>query len=66
MVRAYLMGLTKDNLINGKIFNAGYDNQKVIELNIVKTNVNKNTEIIQTSSNDNRSYHISSEKIKES
>ncbi len=66
MVRAYLMGLTKEsNLINGKIFNAGYDNQKVIELaDIVKTNVNKNTEIIQTSSNDNRSYHISSEKIK--
>ena len=66
MIRAYLMGLSKEsNLINGKIFNAGYDNQKVIDLaNIVKINVNKETEIIQTSTNDNRSYHISSKKIK--
>ena len=66
MIRVYLAGLTKDSsLINGKIFNAGYDNQKVIELaNIVKDNINEKIEIIQTSTNDNRSYHISSSKIK--
>ena len=66
MIEIYLMGLNKDNsLINGKIFNAGYDNQKVIDLaHIVKKNVNPQIEIIRTVSNDNRSYHISSEKIK--
>jgi len=66
MVRIYLMALKKDSSeINGKIFNAGYDNHKVIDLaKIVKENVNQNTEIIQTASNDNRSYHISSDKIK--
>ena len=33
MVRAYLIALEKESsLINGKIFNVGYDNQKVIEL----------------------------------
>jgi len=66
MIEIYLMGLKKDSSsINGKIFNAGYDNQKVIDLaNIVKKNVDTETEIIQTKSDDNRSYHISSEKIK--
>ena len=66
MLDIYLLGLSKESsLINGKIFNAGYDNQKVIELaNIVRENVGKKTEIIQTETNDNRSYHISSEKIK--
>lgn len=66
MIEIYLMGLKKDSSsINGKIFNAGYDNQKVIDLaNIVKKNVDTETKIIQTKSDDNRSYHISSEKIK--
>ena len=66
MLDIYLLGLSKkSSLINGKIFNAGYDNHKVIELaNIVKENVGKKTEIIQTETNDNRSYHISSEKKK--
>ena len=66
MVRAYLTTLEKESaLINGKIFNVGYDNQKVIELaNIVKKNINNDIEIIKTKTNDNRSYHISSDKIK--
>ena len=44
MLDIYLLGLSKkSSLINGKIFNAGYDNHKVIELaNIVKENVGKN------------------------
>tara|TARA_S200000501_G_C20804752_1_gene735628 strand:+ start:10 stop:993 length:984 start_codon:yes stop_codon:yes gene_type:complete len=66
MLEIYLLSLKKESsLINGKIFNAGYDNQKVIELaNIVKENVDIETKIIQTKSDDNRSYHISSDKIK--
>jgi len=66
MIRAYLTTLEKESaLINGKIFNVGYDNQKVIELaNIVKKYINNNIEIIKTETNDNRSYHISSDKIK--
>ena len=66
MVRAYLIALEKESsLINGKIFNVGYDNQKVIELaKIVKQTLNNDVEIVKTETNDNRSYHISSEKIK--
>ena len=66
MIRAYLTTLEKESaLINGKIFNVGYDNQKVIELaNIVKKYINNDIEIIKTGTNDNRSYHISSDKIK--
>ena len=66
MIRAYLTTLEKESaLINGKIFNVGYDNQKVIELaNIVKKYINNDIEIIKTETNDNRSYHISSDKIK--
>tara|TARA_B100001250_G_C19815634_1_gene798175 strand:- start:1756 stop:2739 length:984 start_codon:yes stop_codon:yes gene_type:complete len=66
MIRAYLTSLNKESLfINGKIFNVGYDNQKVIELaNIVKDNLSDDIEIIKSTTDDNRSYHISSEKIK--
>tara|TARA_B100001013_G_C24576035_1_gene428613 strand:- start:167 stop:1150 length:984 start_codon:yes stop_codon:yes gene_type:complete len=66
MIRAYVTTLEKESaLINGKIFNVGYDNQKVIELaNIVKKYINNDIEIIKTGTNDNRSYHISSDKIK--
>ena len=66
MIRAYVTTLEKESaLINGKIFNVGYDNQKVIELaNIVKKYINNDIEIIKTETNDNRSYHISSDKIK--
>ena len=66
MIRVYLATLTlEEHLINGKIFNAGYHNHKVLVLaNIVKKTVNLNTEIIIPETNDNRSYHISSQKIK--
>jgi len=66
MIRIYKIGLVKEShQINGKIFNAGYDNHKVIDLaEIVKENINSDVEIIKQESNDNRSYHISSKKIK--
>jgi len=54
-----------DGVINGKIFNAGYENHQVSELaEIIKRVVGEDLEIITTPTNDHRSYHISSEKIK--
>jgi nucleoside-diphosphate-sugar epimerase len=54
-----------DAKIAGKIFNAGYDNLKVKEIaSLVKQVVGENVEIITQTTDDNRSYHVSSEKIK--
>ena len=51
--------------IDGKIFNAGYENFKVAEIaEMVRSVIGPQVNIITTSTNDNRSYHISSEKIK--
>ena len=67
MVDSYLAVINADpKKINGEIFNVGFKNQSVNELaedviNIVGNDV----KIIKTKSNDNRSYHVSSEKIKE-
>ena len=50
----------------GKIFNAGYENQPVKELaETVKSVVGEDVKLITTSTDDNRSYHISSQKIKD-
>ena len=57
-------------LINNEIFNVGYDNLNINEIaKIVKTVVTReynysDIKIITTPSNDNRSYHINSDKIK--
>ena len=66
MVDAYLNVLgQEEKKVNTKIYNVGYENQPVIELaNLVKKNIEQKVEIIQTETNDNRSYHISSQKIK--
>lgn len=51
--------------IDGNIFNAGYDNQTVNEIaESVRRRVGDDVEIVKTASNDLRSYHISSEKIR--
>ena len=51
--------------INGEIFNVGFKNQTVNELaDDVKNVIGKDVKIINTKSDDNRSYHVSSEKIK--
>lgn len=51
--------------IQKKIFNVGYENFKVRELaEKVKCALGGDIEIVCTPSNDNRSYHVSSEKIK--
>ena len=67
MVEAYmaLLNAPKEK-IAGKVFNAGYENQSVIELaQTVKAVVGNDVQLITTPSNDNRSYHISSQKIKD-
>lgn len=52
-------------LIDGKIFNAGFDNHTVAEIaDMVKKVVGKEVSIVVQPTDDNRSYHISSEKIK--
>ena len=51
--------------IAGKTFNAGYQNLKLQEIaELVRKVVGSNVEIETTPTNDNRSYHISSEKIR--
>ena len=52
--------------IAGKIFNAGYENQSVRQLaETVQSVLGDDVKLITIPSNDNRSYHISSRKIKE-
>ena len=67
MVDSYLAVLTADpKKINGQIFNVGFKNQSVNELaDNVKEIIGEDIKIINTKSDDNRSYHVSSEKIKD-
>ena len=52
-------------VVDGNIFNAGYDNHRVIEIaEITRGVVGQGVEIVTTLSDDHRSYHISSEKIR--
>ena len=54
-----------EEAIDGNVFNAGYDNQTVMEIaGIVKNSVSQNVEIATVPTDDHRSYHISSEKIR--
>ena len=51
--------------IAGKTFNAGYENHTVTQLaETIRSVVGRSTEIVTTPSDDNRSYHISSDKIR--
>jgi len=67
MVGAYLLLLSADKeIIAGKIFNAGYENQPVSKIaETVKSVVGEDVKLITTPSYDNRSYHISSQKIRD-
>ena len=54
----------KKEIVNGEIFNAGYDNFTVKPIALtVKEVIGKDIEIVTEETNDNRSYHISSNKI---
>ncbi len=51
--------------ISGRIFNAGYENHSILQIaDMVKEIIGEHVEIEIVPTNDNRSYHISSEKIK--
>src|SRR5262249_53829129 len=51
--------------IDGNVFNAGFDNHTVGDIaGMVKTVVGGDLKIVVQPTDDNRSYHISSEKIK--
>jgi nucleoside-diphosphate-sugar epimerase len=66
MTDVYLMLLEiESDKIQNKIFNAGYQNFKVKEIaQMVKNVIGDQVEVITTPTDDNRSYHVSSEKIK--
>jgi len=54
-----------DKQIDGKIYNAGYENHTVMQIaEIVKGIVGEHVQLVVQETDDNRSYHISSEKIK--
>jgi nucleoside-diphosphate-sugar epimerase len=59
---------SKSKNIKNQIFNVGYENMSINELaklvqKIYMNKYGKNVEIIKTTSDDNRSYHINSDKI---
>ena len=66
MVRAYHYLIEADkNLVNGQVFNAGWENKSVNEIaSIVQETIGSHVSITREKTDDNRSYHISSEKIR--
>ena len=51
--------------VSGEIFNVGYENRSVLDLaNTVKKVIGSDVTLKLSATNDNRSYHISSKKIK--
>ena len=67
MTELYLFLLKQPaEMVHKKIYNVGYENYKVGEIaQIVKKALGGSIPIVTTPSNDNRSYHVSSKKIKE-
>jgi nucleoside-diphosphate-sugar epimerase len=66
MVELYVESLRQPaEKIDGKTFNVGYENRKVIEIaEVVRDVVGRQVEVDVTPTDDHRSYHISSEKIR--
>ena len=66
MTDLYLLLLDQpDEVIDGKIWNAGYHNLKVRAIaDMVRDEVGSNVDIVVTPTDDHRSYHVSSEKIR--
>ena len=67
MIRAYLLVLeAPKEKIQGEIFNVGYHNHTVLDLGMMVQSIvrkRRSVELIVESTNDHRSYHISSQKI---
>jgi nucleoside-diphosphate-sugar epimerase len=66
MARAYIKIIESEKtLVNKQIFNVGFENKSVKDLaNLVKNVIGSNIDIVNQETKDNRSYHITSEKIK--
>ena len=66
MVESYVIVLNAEQEnVSGQIYNAGYENQTVQELaEIVKKVIGDDVMLRTMPTDDNRSYHISSEKIR--
>jgi nucleoside-diphosphate-sugar epimerase len=66
MTDVYVLCLeSEDTAIDGKIFNAGYENHSINDIaKMVQNVIGSHVDIVRESTNDNRSYHVSSDKIK--
>ena len=70
MVDAYRLMLTAPHdKIHGETFNIGFENHSIADLatmvkSVVETNGRRDIGIVTTPSNDNRSYHVNSDKIR--
>ena len=66
MVRVYKQALEwPADAIDGRVYNVGYHNYKVREIaDMVKEVIGPDIQIVTTPTDDNRSYHVSSERIK--
>lgn len=66
MTDFYLQALTwTDDQVDGTIYNVGYENHTVMRIaEMVKTVVGQEVDIVTTPTDDNRSYHISADKIR--
>ncbi len=67
MTDAYLLLLSAaDKDVEGKVYNAGYENHSVMQLaEMVQRNVGPHVKLEVRPTNDMRSYHVSSKKIKD-
>ena len=67
MVRSYIEILNAPReVISGEKYNVGYENQSVSELaETVRSVIGKDVGVVKLETNDNRSYHISSKRIKD-
>lgn len=66
MTDFYLQALTwTDDQVDGTIYNVGYENHTVMKIaEMVKHVVGQEVDIVTTPTDDNRSYHISADKIR--
>ena len=66
MLRAYYsLIIAPQELVNGEAFNAGWENKSVNDIALmVKNSLGPDVKLVVSETDDNRSYHISSEKIK--
>jgi nucleoside-diphosphate-sugar epimerase len=56
---------SEDEAVDGKIWNAGYHNLQVMEIaEKVRAEIGPNVEIVVTPTDDHRSYHVSSERLR--